>query len=71
MIQKNVKLGDFICKKCQSSAKEYDKNNEKEFNNNEKESYIIMIILIKITMIVILMSIMVMNLIWKLQKQKV
>jgi hypothetical protein len=32
MIQKNVKLGDFICKKCQSSAKEYDKNNEKEFN---------------------------------------
>jgi hypothetical protein len=27
--------------------------------------------LIKITMIVILMSIMVMNLIWKLQKQKV
>ena len=39
MIQKNVKLGDFICEKCQSSAKEYDKNNEKEFNNNEKESY--------------------------------
>jgi hypothetical protein len=35
MIQKNVKLGDFICKKCQSSAKEYDKNNEKEFNNND------------------------------------
>jgi hypothetical protein len=32
---KDVKLGDFICKKCQSSAKEYDKNNEKESNNNE------------------------------------
>ena len=63
MIQKNVKLGDFSCKKCQSSAKEYDKI--------MKEKVIIMIILIKLTMIVILMSIMVMNLIWKIQKQKV